>query len=117
MYYNTIQVYKELQILTIYIDQSQIEEYINQGWEVTYYKQYYAYGNRACFVASYQDKEIKMNKQIKIKHECTFCEGTGLYINFLKPDGIASKCIQCNGLGWRESIFKPFIKCKRKNLV
>ena len=49
-----------------------------------------------------------MSKEIKIKHRCATCSGTGLYVGILERDGAAVVCNKCKGLGWQEEIFVEF---------
>lgn len=52
--------------------------------------------------------------QIKVKHECTSCDGTGLYSGMGESAHAAVVCSQCKGKGWQESIFEPFTGRKEK---
>lgn len=59
-----------------------------------------------------------MSKEIRIKHECTLCGGTGLYVGLAERDGAAVVCSSCNGGGWQESVFSRFTGRKeRKNVL
>jgi hypothetical protein len=51
-------------------------------------------------------------EEIKVKHECCSCHGTGLYSGMGERDGAAVVCHSCKGKGWQESVFKPFTGCK-----
>jgi hypothetical protein len=47
-------------------------------------------------------------KEIKVKHECGSCHGTGLYSGMGEGKGAAVVCHSCKGTGWCESVFQPF---------
>ena len=55
--------------------------------------------------------------EIKIKHECGSCRGTGLYAGFGEADGAAIVCHSCKGQGWQESVFTEFTGRKEKKGV
>lgn len=49
-----------------------------------------------------------------IRHECTSCNGTGLYCGFAEPKETAVICLSCNGQGWKESSFREFTGRKKR---
>lgn len=51
---------------------------------------------------------------MKIIHECTDCNGTGLYSGFAEARGTAVVCLRCNGQGWETSSFRKFEGRKRR---
>jgi hypothetical protein len=51
---------------------------------------------------------------MKVIHECTSCNGTGLYCGFAEAKGTAVICLGCNGQGWQESRFAEFTGRKKK---
>ena len=51
---------------------------------------------------------------MKVIHECTSCNGTGLYCGFAEAKGTAVICLGCNGQGWNESQFNEFTGRKKK---
>lgn len=58
-----------------------------------------------------------MGKEIRIKHECGSCSGTGLYVGMAERDGAAVVCSSCKGKGWKESVFQEFTGRKEKHGV
>jgi len=59
-------------------------------------------------------EECETSKEIKIKHECVSCGGTGLYAGTGERDGAAVVCFRCKGEGWQVSVFKEFTGRKEK---
>lgn len=55
-----------------------------------------------------------MSKEIRIKHECGACNGTGLYVGMAERSGAAVVCHSCKGQGWKESVFVEFTERKEK---
>ena len=55
-----------------------------------------------------------MGKEIRIKHECGSCGGTGLYVGIAERNGAAVVCSRCKGEGWQESVFHEFTGRKEK---
>jgi len=51
---------------------------------------------------------------MKIKTECSSCQGTGLYCGFAEPKGTAVICLKCEGTGCLELSYKPFTQRKEK---
>lgn len=51
----------------------------------------------------------------KVKIECKYCDGTGLYRGFAEPAGVAVVCLGCGGTGCGELSFTPFSKRKEKD--
>lgn len=58
-----------------------------------------------------------MGKEIRIKHECGSCGGTGLYVGMAERDGAAVVCGRCKGKGWQESVFQEFTGRKERKGV
>lgn len=59
------------------------------------------------------EKELPLS-EIRIKHECSVCHGTGLYSGYAERNGAAVVCQRCDGKGWEESVFAPFTGRKPK---
>ena len=56
-----------------------------------------------------------MAEKVKIKAECTSCNGTGVYHGFAEPPGVGVICLDCNGSGCREIQYTPFTNRKRRD--
>lgn len=46
--------------------------------------------------------------------QCDACRGTGLYVGFAEPKGMAVICLGCDGQGWREFAYTAFAGRKRR---
>lgn len=55
-----------------------------------------------------------MSEEIRVKHECCSCHGTGLYSGMGESERAAVVCHSCKGHGWQESVFQPFTGRKEK---
>jgi hypothetical protein len=49
-----------------------------------------------------------MSEEIRVKHECGSCHGTGLYSSMGESKHAAVVCRPCKGSGCRETVFQPF---------
>ena len=49
-----------------------------------------------------------------VKVQCSDCNGSGLYVGFAEPTGIAVVCLRCNGKGWTNFSYAEFTGRKRK---
>lgn len=52
--------------------------------------------------------------EIRVKHECGACSGTGLFVGAAERSGAAVVCARCGGTGWRESVFQEFTGRKER---
>lgn len=52
--------------------------------------------------------------EVRVKAECEYCKGTGLYSGFCEPKGTAVVCQGCAGSGCAIIHYKPFTRRKGK---
>jgi len=52
--------------------------------------------------------------RITIEAVCRDCDGTGLYVGFAEPKGVAVVCLGCDGTGCEKIRYVPFKKRKAK---
>ena len=55
-----------------------------------------------------------MTDEIRVKHQCGSCHGTGLYSGMGESERAAIVCYHCKGQGWQESVFEPFTGRKER---
>jgi DnaJ-class molecular chaperone len=55
--------------------------------------------------------------QMTVKAECSSCSGTGVYRGFAERQGTGVVCLNCDGTGYKEISYEPFMGRKRRDNI